>query len=104
MPGTTDRTSEGTSAHAIRDVLQAVDQILEAAHVEHVAGLSIRGDLLAIQPSRLADGEDIARALGLTAALDHIHAEPPITDWTGDVAGLEVHVRAALRALAGRTR
>jgi hypothetical protein len=96
MAGTTDR--------AIREVLHAVDQILEAAHLERVATLSITGSSVAIQPSRLADGEDIARALGLTPSLDHAQALPPITDWTGDVAGLEVHVRAAMRPRAGQSR
>lgn len=88
MAGTTDRAvPDRPGDRAIRDVLHAVGQILEAAHLEHVGHLSITGSSLAIQPSRLADGETIARALGLTPSLDYAQALPPITDWTGDVAG-----------------
>ncbi|MFC8796938.1 hypothetical protein ACFT2C_04350 [Promicromonospora sp. NPDC057138] len=107
MAGTTDRAfpehlTVEPGAIAIREVLQAVAQILELGNIERVASLSIKGDSVAIQPSKLDDGEHIARALGMTAALDHPTALPPITDWSGDVAGLEVHVRAALRTSAGQ--
>lgn len=54
-----------------------------------------------IQPALLADGESIARALGLDSPLDHRMVPPGYTLWCGVRDGLEFQVRGALRQPLG---
>lgn len=78
----------------------ALVEILETLGEERVAGLTIHRGLVRIEPSRLSDGEVIARELGLTKGVVQRLATPAVADWSGTVAGLECHVRA----LAGTAR
>ena len=50
-----------------------------------------------IQPAHLADGEAIARALGLGLPLDQRMLVPGHTLWSGTRDGFEFQVRGALR-------
>ncbi|WP_454852253.1 hypothetical protein [Promicromonospora soli] len=50
-----------------------------------------------IQPARLADGETIARELGLDSPLDHRMVDPGYTLWCGERDDLEFQVRGVLR-------
>ncbi|WP_454859633.1 hypothetical protein [Promicromonospora soli] len=52
---------------------------------------------ITIQPAFLADGETIARDLGLDSPLDHRMVPPGYTLWSGTRDGLEFQVRGALR-------
>lgn len=74
--------------------------ISEVLGEERVASLSILRGSVRIEPSRLADGEAIARELGLTEGVIQQLAIPSVADWSGTVAGLECHVRS----LAGVVR
>jgi hypothetical protein len=56
---------------------------------------------VSIQPSRLDDGENIARALGLDSPMDHRMIDPGYTLWCGTRDGLEFQVRGALRPPLG---
>lgn len=55
------------------------------------------GGRVTIQPAHLADGESIARALGLDSPTDYRMGEPGYTLWSGVRDGLEFQVRGALR-------
>jgi hypothetical protein len=78
----------------------ALIEILETLGEERVAGLTILRGSVRIEPSRLSDGEVIARELGLTEGVVQRLATPAVADWSGTVAGLECHVRS----LAGAVR
>jgi hypothetical protein len=85
---------------SLHDMFVALIEILEVLGEERVAGLSILRGSVRIEPSRLADGEVIARELGLTEGVIQRLAIPFVADWSGTVAGLECHVRS----LAGAVR
>lgn len=75
-------------------------EILESLGEDRVAGLTILRGSVRIEPTALADGELIARELGLTAGVVQRLTTPAVADWSGTVAGLECHVRT----LAGAVR
>jgi hypothetical protein len=52
---------------------------------------------MCLQPSHLADGEAIARSLGLDLPMDHRMFIPGHTLWCGERDDLEVQVRSVLR-------
>jgi hypothetical protein len=80
--------------------LQVVADLVEMIEPEKVAGFSVLGDSVRIQPSDLGEGAGIAALLGLQSAYDVHTTLPEFTDWSGQVRGLEVHVRGALRRRA----
>ncbi len=61
-------------------------------------------DRVCLQPIVMAEGEAIARALGLDVPLDHRMFVPELTLWTGVHDGLEVQVRSVLRRPLGAVR
>jgi hypothetical protein len=80
----------GTAAWVLRTV---------GAHQVEIVTLT-RGRIC-LQPVDLNRGEQIARALGCDFPLDHRMFVPGHTLWTGQVEGLEVQVRSALRTPLG---
>lgn len=56
---------------------------------------------VSISPAHLADGESIARTLGLGSPRDHRMVEPGYTLWSGVRAGFEFEVRGTLRHTLG---
>jgi hypothetical protein len=57
---------------------------------------------MCLQPSHLADGEAIARSLGLDLPIDHRMFVPGHTLWCGERDDLEVQVRSVLREVMAR--
>jgi hypothetical protein len=57
---------------------------------------------MCLHPVHLAEGEAIARSLGLDLPLDHRMFVPGNTLWTGERDGLEVQVRSVLRQVVAR--
>jgi hypothetical protein len=57
---------------------------------------------MCLQPSHLADGEAIARSLGLDLPMDHRMFVPGHTLWCGERDDLEVQVRSVLREAVAR--
>lgn len=57
-----------------------------------------------IQPAHLADGESIARTLGLDSPMDQRMLVPGYTLWSGTRDGFEFQVRGALRNPYGDNR
>ena len=81
----------------LREALATLGRILDVTGDDQVRGLSIVGDVIAIQPLRLEHGSRIAQTLGLESALDMTGLVPPLTEWSGTIDGREVHVRGTLR-------
>ncbi|MFD2791942.1 hypothetical protein ACFS27_00095 [Promicromonospora vindobonensis] len=77
--------------------LDVVVELVDLVGAEKVAGCVVRPDNIHIQPSELQDGDEIAQRLGLHSTLDSYSSTPGFTDWCGQVKGVEVHVRSALR-------
>jgi hypothetical protein len=90
-------TSAGTILHAFAAAEEAITQIGE----QRIELVTLTSGRVSIQPVNLHDGEDIARSLGLTLPIDHRMFIPGHTVWSGDLFGLEVQVRAALRQPIG---
>jgi hypothetical protein len=78
-------------------VLDVVVELVDLVGAEKVARCVIRPDNIHIQPSELEDGGEMAQRLGLRSTLDNYSSTPGFTDWCGQVKGVEVHVRSALR-------
>jgi hypothetical protein len=74
-------------------------EILETLGEDRVAGLTILRGTVRIEPAALADGEVIARELGLTEGVVQRLSTPSVADWSGTVGGLECHVRSLAGAL-----
>lgn len=85
-------------------VLDAVAAILDQLGPDRVELVTFTSDRVSLQPADLADGERIARVLGLDSPLDHRMFVPGHTLWTGEVDGLEVQVRSVLRQTMGAAR
>ncbi|MEV0951707.1 hypothetical protein [Promicromonospora sp. NPDC050249] len=64
--------------------------------------VTITRNRMCLHPVHLAEGEAIARSLGLDLPLDHRMFVPGNTLWTGERDGLEVQVRSALRQAVTR--
>lgn len=88
-------------SESLARALGVVVETLAAVGLERIEAISLTRNHISLQPADLAEGEAIARTLGCTFALDHRMLVPGFTDWSGDVAGFEVHVRAELRRPAG---
>ncbi|MBA8808781.1 hypothetical protein [Promicromonospora sukumoe] len=64
--------------------------------------VTITRNRMCLHPIHLAEGEAIARSLGLDLPLDHRMFVPGNTLWTGERDGLEVQVRSVLRQAVAR--
>lgn len=81
------------NAH-LKEVLAVVEQILDEAGEEHVASIAFSRSRISIQPSRMDQGEAIARRLGLGDGIEQTSCVPPVTDWCGRRDELlEIHLR-----------
>lgn len=78
----------------LNHVLAVVKEILDEAGEEHVASIAFTRSRISIQPSRMDQGEAIARRLGLGEGIEQTSCVPPVTDWCGRRDEiLEVHLR-----------
>jgi len=100
-----DRSASGpTTAPSFATVLDLVFAILDAVGPDRVELVTFTRDRVSLQPADLAEGERIARTLGLDSPLDHRMFGPGHTLWTGSIDGVEVQVRSALRQVVGAAR
>lgn len=81
----------------VSDALRMASHLLDRIGAERVELVTVTGSRVSLQPADLGQGEQIARALGLDAPMDHRMVTPGYTLWSGDLDGLEVQVRAKLR-------
>lgn len=86
------------------DALDVVAAILNEVGTDRIDLVTFTRDRISLQPADLAEGEQIARTLGLDSPLDHRMFVPGHTLWTGQVDGLEVQVRSVLRRTMGAAR
>ncbi|MCF4122063.1 hypothetical protein L1785_13855 [Antribacter sp. KLBMP9083] len=93
----TKQGSESSLARTFGVVVEAVSKI----GLERIGSITLTPDRISLVPRHLTEGEEIAKALGCNSPLDHHILTPGFTDWTGQVSGLEVHVRATLRRPEG---
>ena len=83
--------------HAM-DIARRIAATVGADRIELV---TLTRDRICLQPTATEDGEQIAHAIGCDLPIDHRMFVPGHTLWTGDIDGLEVQVRSALRAPVG---
>jgi hypothetical protein len=69
---------------------------------EQIEIVTLTRGRICLQPTDSNQGEQIARALGLGAPLDHRMFVPGHTLWTDERDGLEVQVRSVLRQVVLR--
>ncbi|WP_158281151.1 hypothetical protein [Promicromonospora sp. AC04] len=93
-----------TPVGAVADLDLRVDEvltkILDRLGPGRIEQATVTGSLL-LFPCRLELGEQIARELGLDLPLDHPRSIPGYTIWSGQYLGVDVQVRASLRAPVG---
>lgn len=89
------------SSESLARALEVVGEALAKIGLDRVEAVTLTRHRISVSPIDLADGEQIARLLGCTSPLDNRMLTPGFTNWSGDVAGFEVHVRARLRQPAG---
>lgn len=75
--------------------------ITAAVGTERIELVTLTRDRICLQPTAMDDGERIAHTIGCDLPIDHRMFVPGHTLWTGDIDGLEVQVRSALRAPSG---
>ena len=88
------------SAEQSDDLIRAIDHAKAAVSevgAHRIEVVTITRNRMCLHPSHLADGEAIARSLGLDLPMDHRMFVPGHTLWTGEVESLEVQVRSVLR-------
>jgi hypothetical protein len=95
---TTPRSAE-QSDDLLRAIEHAKDAVSEVG-AHRIEVVTITRNRMCLHPSHLADGEAIARSLGLDLPMDHRMFVPGHTLWTGEVESLEVQVRSILRQAA----
>ena len=83
--------------HAM-DIARGITSSIGAGRIELI---TLTRDRICLQPTVMNDGERIARSIGCDLPIDHRMFVPGNTLWTGQIDGLEVQVRSALRRLAG---
>lgn len=86
----------------INDGLMAAARFLDFVGADRIELVTVTPNRVSLQPADLNQGEQIARALGLTMPMDHRMFVPGNTLWTGDLDGFEVQVRSVLRQVAVR--
>ncbi|GAB3175879.1 hypothetical protein GCM10027059_49900 [Myceligenerans halotolerans] len=68
-----------------------------------IAAVTVAGTgIVQIRPRSLADGDEVARRLGLTDSTPHMHLIPPQREWCGRLDGMEVHVHSRLLSPGAR--
>ncbi|MCF4123000.1 hypothetical protein L1785_18655 [Antribacter sp. KLBMP9083] len=88
-------------SESLARALGVVVETLARVGLERIEAITLTRNHISLQPADLAEGEQIAKTLGCDFPLDHRMLTPGFTDWTGDVSGFEVHVRAQLRRPIG---
>ena len=87
------------------DLLRAISNAgvsVSEVGAHRIEVVTITRNRMCLHPTHLAEGEAIARSLGLNHPLDHRMFVPGNTLWTGERDGLEVQVRSALRQAVAR--
>ena len=87
------------------DLLRAIEHAriaVSEAGPHRIEVVTMTRNRMCLHPSHLADGEAIARSLGLNLPMDHRMFVPGHTLWCGERDGLEVQVRSALRQVVAR--
>lgn len=100
------RPSPDDRAFAAMDRLMfaiaAATDALRTVGPDQVEILTLTRGRICIQPVEIDQGEQLARTLGCEFPLDHRMFVPGHTLWTGELDGLEVQVRSALRQVVAR--
>lgn len=78
-------------------VMDVARRITSSIGNERIELITMTRDRICLQPTRMDDGERIARAIGCDLPLDHRMLVPGHTLWTGDIDCMEVQVRSVLR-------
>ncbi|MFE7503891.1 hypothetical protein [Promicromonospora sp. NPDC057488] len=94
------RTTTQGSDSLLRALRVAADVVATVGE-ERIETVAVHCGRISLHPNHLAEGEQIAKLLGCSFAMDHRMLVPGSTDWSGDFDGYEVHVRAELRRLVG---
>lgn len=81
-----------------------VIETLAQVGLDRIGSVTLTPHRISLEPRDLAEGEQIARTLGCALPMDHRILTPGFTDWSGEVAGLKVHVRSVLRRPLGTVR
>lgn len=98
-------TNAGTDTGAtIGHALALAARLLADIGMSRIELVTFTSDRICLHPADLAEGEQIARAVGCDFPLDHRMFVPGHTLWTGIVDGLEVQIRSVLRQPAGLLR
>ena len=90
-----------TSPDSLVYALGVVAHVLATVGEDRIETVTLNRGRISLHPHDLSEGEQIAKALGCTLPMDHRMLVPGTTDWSGDIEGHEVHVRAQLRSLTG---
>jgi hypothetical protein len=99
MVRTTQRTAP--TPERLDHAMDIARGITAAVGTERIELVTLTRDRICLQPTAMDDGEQIAHTIGCDLPIDHRMFVPGHTLWTGDIDGLEVQVRSALRAPAG---
>ncbi|MFI8528285.1 hypothetical protein ACIGB8_27760 [Promicromonospora sukumoe] len=90
-----------TSSEPLVRALGVVARVLATVGEDRIETVTLNRGRISLHPHDLSEGEQIARTLGCTLPMDHRTLVPGTTDWSGDIEGHEVHIRAQLRSLTG---
>lgn len=90
-----DHVPSGTGS--LRRAFDVADEAIAEIGEHRVELVTVTHVRVSIHPASLADGESIARSLGLDSPPDHRMIDPGYTMWSGVRDGLEFQVRGALR-------
>ena len=94
---------EGSAlALQLERAMSIVADVLRLVGAHRIEIVTLTRGRICLQPAHMADGEEIARALGCDFPLDHRMFVPGHTLWTGERDGLEVQVRSVLRQMVAR--
>lgn len=85
--------TETAEPESIHDVLADARHILDAVDGAFVESMKLSPGTISVEPMRLAQGEDIAHALGLVPGVEHASTIPPVTVWGGKHGHREIYVR-----------
>lgn len=93
-----ERSPVDDLTRAMHDAFSAI----LAVGPDRIELVTVAKDRICLLPTDLAEGEEIARALGCDLPLDHRMFVPGHTLWTGTRYGLEIQVRSVLRQVVAR--
>lgn len=94
-PTPVDDAGTAGPAAGIQHTLNAAMRLLEGVGVPIATVTAASTGLVQIRPRRLVDGAAVARQLGLSGSMAHLHMTPPQREFSGVIDGLEIHVHAA---------